>query len=431
MSATVFQFAATKGISGRVDREAGVIYGVAVITGGVTARGHELEVDDTTLEQIAKCGQKKGRVQVKLNHRDPQALQSICGYVEGFRKEGDKVVADWHLLKSHDEFDALIERAERMPDCFGLSAAFTGPPKGERRTDGKKAARCEELLAVDCVPMPAANPAGLFESKMDPAIPEVDTRKENNMEGDKQQQQQGNEPTLNDVMAALQGIQAKVESIEARQADIEAAMSEDAPISEEELAELSNMDDKELAALGLTRAEVQAAVEAYLAEAGDPSEDGQGGEGEGAGDGEGAGAEAGAATAALSALRKRVVELETKLKGDAEDAEAADIMHAFEVIEQKQKALELQNEALQRTVRLQGIKVATPGAESQRMFSAQDGDERVTEFDRLVGQKAIELEGKGITKTKARLEALRFVMKTNPRAYVEHNASRGIVELAD
>jgi hypothetical protein len=433
MRPTVFQFAATGGISGRVDREAGVIYGVAVITGGVTARGHELEVDDVTLEQIAKCGQKKGRVQVKLNHRDPQALQSICGYVTGFRKEGNKTVADWHLLKSHDEFDALIERAERMPDCFGLSAAFTGPPKGERRKDGKKAARCEELLAVDCVPMPAANPAGLFESNLDPATPEVDTRKENNMEGDKQQQQQqGNEPTLNDVMAALQGIQAKVESIEARQADIEAAMSEDAPISEEELAELSNMDDKELAALGLTRAEVQAAVEAYLAEAGDGEGEGEGsGEGEGEGSGEGEGAAAAPATAALSALRKRVVELETKLNGNAEDVEAAEIMHAFEIIEQKQKALELQNEALQRTVRLQGINVATPGAESQRMFSAQEGDEKVTEFDRLVSEKAVELESKGTTKTKARLEALRFVMKTNPRAYAEHNASRGIVELAD
>ena len=438
MSATVFQFAATKGISGRVDREAGVIYGAAVITGGLTARGHELEVDDMTLEQIAKCGQKKGRVQVKLNHRDPQALQSICGYVTGFRKEGNKVVADWHLLKSHDEFDALIERAERMPDCFGLSAAFTGPPKGERRKDGKKAARCDELLAVDCVPMPAANPAGLFESKMDPATPEVDTRKENNMEDDKQQQQQGNEPTLQDVMAALQGIKAKVESIEARQADIEAAMSEDAPISEEELAQLQNMDDKELAELGLTRAEVQAAVEAYLAEAGDGEGESEGsgegegeGEGKGEGSGEGEGAAAAPANAALSALRKRVVELEAKLKGDAEDAEAADIMHAFEIIEQKQKALELQNEALQRTVRLQGIKVATPGAESQRMFSAQEGDERVTEFDRLVSEKAVDLQSKGTTKTKARLEALRFVMKANPRSYAEHIAARGIVELAD
>jgi hypothetical protein len=427
MSATVFQFAATGGISGTVDREAGVIRGAAVITGGLTARGHALEVDDTTLEQIVKCGQKKGRVQVKLNHRDPQALQSICGYVTGFRREGDKVVADWHLLKSHDEFSALMERAERMPDCFGLSAAFTGPPKGERRKDGKKAARCEELLAVDCVPMPAANPAGLFESKLDPAS-SVDTQAGDKLMGDKTNQEQGTEPTLQDVLAAIQGIQTKVDSIESRQAEMEATIAANTPLSEEELAELSNMDDKALAEIGLTRAEVQAAVDAYLAEAGE--DDGEG-EGEGSGEGEGEGAVAAPATAALSALRNRVVELEAKLNGNAEDAEAAEIMHAFEIIEAKQQELSAQNESLRRTVRLQGIKVATPGAESQRMFSATEGDEKVTEFDRLVSEKAVELEAKGTARTKARLEALRFVMKTNPRAYAEHNAARGIVELAD
>lgn len=165
MKATIFHFGAPLGTSSRVDRQAGIIRGVAVITGGVTAKGHDLEVDETTLRQIAQAGREKGRVQVKLNHRDPQALQSICGYLSGFRIEGNKVLADWHLLKSHEEFSKIVEKAEVMPDCFGLSAAFAGPKEGEK-VGGKRYARCEELLAVDCVPMPAANPDGLFEARM-------------------------------------------------------------------------------------------------------------------------------------------------------------------------------------------------------------------------------------------------------------------------
>jgi hypothetical protein len=426
-NSAVFSFAAG-GISGRVDREAGIIRGAAVITGGVTARGHDLEVDDRTLEQIVTCGNSKGRVQVKLNHKDPQALQSICGYLEGFRREGDKVVADWHLLKSHEEFDALMERAVRMPDCFGLSAAFAGPPEGEKLPTGKKAARCEELLAVDCVAMPAANPAGLFS---DGRV--VDTpRDENSMDKNQQNQQ---EPTITDVLAALNELKEAVTDVSNRQAEIDALIEANTPITAEELQELAAMNDAELAEQGITRDEVNEAIEAYNAaveaEAGEGAVEGEGQE---AGEaGEAAAVPAGAASGegAFSELRKRVVELESQLGQKAEDAEKAEVMHAFDVLEAKMTALTAQNDALQRTIRLQGIKAATPGTESLRMFNAPEGDEKVTEFDRLVSAKATELEGKGESKTVARANAIRFAMKDNPRAYAEHNAARGIVKLAD
>jgi hypothetical protein len=433
-NSTVFSFSAGS-ISGRVDREAGIIRGAAVITGGVTARGHDLEVDDKTLEQIVTCGNTKGRVQVKLNHKDPQALQSICGYLEGFRREGDKVVADWHLLKSHEEYDKLMERAERMPDCFGLSAAFAGPPKGEKLKSGKAAARCEELLAVDCVAMPAANPQGLFEAKL-ATVNYSDGRVvdrsplENSMENNQQNQQ---EPTISDVIAALNELKEAVTDVSNRQAEIDALIEANTPITAEELQELASMSDEELAEQGITRDEVNEAIEAYNAEV-----EGEAGEGEGEGQGEAgegeamAGASVGSeAGASFNELRKRVVELESKLGQSAEDAEQAEIMHAFDVLESKMTALAAQNDALQRTIRLQGIKAATPGTESVRMFSAPEGDEKVTEFDRLVSTKATELEGKGQTKTAARASAIRFVMKDNPRAYAEHNAARGIVKLAD
>jgi len=423
MDSQVFQFQAGS-ISGRVDRDAGIIRGAAVITGGVTARGHDLEVDDTTLEQIVTCGNAKGRVQVKLNHKDPQALQSICGYLEGFRREGDKVVADWHLLKSHEEFDALMERATRMPDCFGLSAAFSGPPKGEKRKDGKQAARCEELLAVDCVAMPAANPAGLFEAV-------VDTATNGKPMNDKIEQNEGAapEPTLAEVLAAVQELQEVVTAVANRQAEVDALIEANTPLSLDELAELDAMSDEQLAEQGITRDELNNLI-ANVAEA-------EGGEAEGEGELVGAGhssegndsAAAGgeAAGAALSALQRRVVELEGKLAEKAQNDEAAKIQHAFDVLEEKQNALIAQNESLQRIVKMHGIKAASAGTEGVKMFSGE-GD---TEFNTIVAAKATELEASGKPTAAARAEAIRFAIKSNPRAYAESLSARGLIKLAD
>jgi hypothetical protein len=423
MDSQVFQFQAGS-ISGRGDRDAGIIRGAAVITGGVTARGHDLEVDDTTLEQIVTCGNTKGRVQVKLNHKDPQALQSICGYLEGFRREGDKVVADWHLLKSHEEFDALMERATRMPDCFGLSAAFSGPPKGEKRKDGKQAARCEELLAVDCVAMPAANPAGLFEAV-------VDTATNGKPMNDKIEQNEGAapEPTLAEVLAAVQELQEVVTAVANRQAEVDALIEANTPLSMDELAELDAMSDEQLAEQGITRDELNNLI-ANVAEA-------EGGEAEGEGELVGAGhssegndsAAAGgeAAGAALSALQRRVVELEGKLAEKAQNDEAAKIQHAFDVLEEKQNALIAQNESLQRIVKMHGIKAASAGTEGVKMFSGE-GD---TEFNSIVAAKATELEASGKPTAAARAEAIRFAIKSNPRAYAESLSARGLIKLAD
>ena len=424
MDSEVFQFQAGS-ISGRVDRDAGIIRGAAVITGGVTARGHDLEVDDKTLEQIVTCGNTKGRVQVKLNHKDPQALQSICGYLEGFRREGNKVVADWHLLKSHEEFDALMERATRMPDCFGLSAAFAGPPKGEKRTDGKQAARCEELLAVDCVAMPAANPAGLFEAV-------VDTAGKGKLMNDKIEQNAGAapEPTLAEVIAAVQELQEVVTAVANRQAEVDALIEANTPLSMDELAELDAMSDEQLAEQGITRDELNNLIANVTAEA-------EGGEAEGEGEGElvGVGSEGNdsaaaggeSAGAALSALQSRVVELEGKLAEKAQNDEAAKIQHAFDVLEEKQNALIAQNESLQRIVKMHGIKAASAGTEGVKMFSGE-GD---TEFNTIVAAKATELEAGGKPTAAARAEAIRFAIKSNPRAYAESLSARGLIKLAD
>ena len=146
---------------GHVDEHNAVIHGVSMITGNLTAEGHELEVDATTLRQVFDCAVKAGQVPVKLNHGS--GIEWLNGYLDNFHIDGDKVRGDWHLLKSHDETPKMLERATRQPGTFGLSVAFKGG--GERVAGGKKAARCTKLLATDCVTAPAANPGGLFSAR--------------------------------------------------------------------------------------------------------------------------------------------------------------------------------------------------------------------------------------------------------------------------
>lgn len=139
------------------------------------ARGHDLVVDETTLAQIVECGRRARKVQVKYDHKS--GVTAIAGHLTNFRLAGDKAVADFHLLKTHEETPKTLEKALTMPECFGLSAAFSGPEHGEK-IGGKKYARCTELLAVDCVTNPAANPTGLFSAadterrkrEMNPAV---------------------------------------------------------------------------------------------------------------------------------------------------------------------------------------------------------------------------------------------------------------------
>ncbi len=154
------QFAAASLSGGMVDPLNSVVRGVSVITAGVVARGHDLAVDETTLAQMQQCAEAKGQVPVKVDHKSGAA--SVCGFLTNFRREGSQLKADWHLLTTHPQTPQILETAERMPGGVGLSASFLSPESGER---GK--ARCTELLSVDYVTMPAANPNGLFAAKAD------------------------------------------------------------------------------------------------------------------------------------------------------------------------------------------------------------------------------------------------------------------------
>jgi hypothetical protein len=144
--------------SGTVDFDNAIIRDVAVITGDVEAEGHDLVVDATTVKQLHPLAKKK--VPVNLDHGS--GIKDTCGFLTNFHIDDNKLRADWHLLKSHDETPKMLERADVMPECFGLSVKFKG---GGEKKGMKKFARADKLISVDCVAQPAANPEGLFSAK--------------------------------------------------------------------------------------------------------------------------------------------------------------------------------------------------------------------------------------------------------------------------
>jgi hypothetical protein len=134
-----------------------IIEGVSVISVG-EAKGHGLFVDAQTLREVKACAETyAGGVKVNLDHG--AGIKDIIGFVDNFRIIADKLVADLNLLQNAERREYVLEIAEKLPDTFGISIAFSGPV---REIDGKRFASCEELYSADLVQTPAANPTGLF-----------------------------------------------------------------------------------------------------------------------------------------------------------------------------------------------------------------------------------------------------------------------------
>lgn len=412
------------------------IRGVSVITGGQEAEGHGLTIDNETLRQLQACAKERGKIPVTLDHGS--GIKDINGYLTGFRLDETggkpKIRADWHLLETHPETRVMIEKAEKMPTCFGLSVAFKGPPKGVAIGNGKMAARCEKLLSVDVVTRPAAN-EGLF------SVPPVDKSgksmaKEKQVVNPEQGEQPAPEPTMADIMQALQQISGRLDQHEEALGQIQGE-------AQPSLEEIAQMSDEELQQLGLTREEVNAAVEEVLASM-PPEGEGQPGEGEvapqGAGQGEmvGAGAPAGgfggegsgtaagqtSGAAAFHALQQQVVRLESQLKltelrkkKEAEDIELSAIEQKVLILaDQRDQALkfaeqkEAENEALRLAVRT-GTRPVRAGVDNDmRMFGVGENGE-LHQFQIRVKQ----LKDSG----KSEGEAITFAQKENPALHAD------------
>ena len=231
----VITFSASAGV---IDAQTGIIRGVSLITKG-PALGHGVMIDDKTLEQVKKAAEQySGGLKVKLDHSG--GAGDIVGYIDTLRIEGEKLLGDLHLLESSVHRAYILEIAERIPDTFGLSIAFSGP--SEKSADKLTTLqRCSEIYSVDLVSEPAANPAGFFSRKL---------KQLQNGEVEQPEAKIKIEIPMNDEMKkAIEGmIQSAMMSMNDKLAKLEAALP---PVEEKPAAMSAQTEVVQLAANAL------------------------------------------------------------------------------------------------------------------------------------------------------------------------------------
>ena len=402
----------------KVDRTKGIVFGVSVITGGVKAKGHDLWTDNTTLLQMKEKGDERGKVLVKENHKNPgggtSGVDAMVGFLTGFRVEDGKTKADLHFYSSHPRRDLYLDAAENTPELFGLSAAFIPPEKGETK-GGKKMARVDELVSVDLVTTPAANPSGLFSAGVDSSDGAMSTP---------------NSGAEDPILAAIKQLTGQLDSfkqsVEGRLANIEAASQ-----PELTLGDLAEMTDEQLAEAGYTREQVDAAITEAIAHAeAAAAEAGEGAEGAPAAEGEGAEAAAAApAGAALSALTRQVQELQAQNDALVQRLEAEDtaaqqeaVNHEFAAVDEALELLSAENEALRKAVKSAGSKPVSAGRDIIG-FEAKGGKHGDGSFESIV-----ELSVKG---GKKRHVAMLEAIHAHPTEYAAFKARMGVAKKPD
>jgi len=214
-----------------------IIEGVSIISVG-EAKGHGLFVDDITLQEVKACAESfAGGVKVNLDHG--AGIKDIVGFCDNFRIVGEKLVADLNLLETAEKRAYVLEIAERMPDTFGISIAFSGPV---REKDGRSFASCTELYSADLVQTPAANPTGLFnftEKSVDTSAKQMDDDK-NKMENGE------DEVSIADIVERLTALETAFGDYKSKMEDApkDEEKMEDAPMVEEKDSELSKLSTK-------------------------------------------------------------------------------------------------------------------------------------------------------------------------------------------
>ena len=243
--------------AGAIDAEAGVIRGVSLITKG-PALGHGVMIDEKTLEQVKNAAEQyAGGLKVKLDHSG--GAGDIVGYIDALRIDGDKLLGDLHLLQSSPHRSYILEIAQRIPDTFGLSIAFSGP--SEKSADGLKTLqRCSEIYSVDLVSEPAANPSGFFARKLkELQASEVETP-EAKIENDL--------PMNDEIKTAVEGmIQSAMMAMGERLSKLESAVTPPAEVEDKPAAMSAQNEAVQLAA----NAAALAAIKEFSKSFGAPS----------------------------------------------------------------------------------------------------------------------------------------------------------------
>lgn len=146
----------------RIDKDAGIIYGVRVI--GTQSRNRREYPADVLKANQGKYEESR----VYIDHKRDKGERSIrdkWGQLREIRvgKEGG-LEADLHYNRAHPMTPQLIEDAERFPKSFGLSHTASG--EEEKRGGRNVVTSIEEVFSVDLVSTPATT-NGLFESEND------------------------------------------------------------------------------------------------------------------------------------------------------------------------------------------------------------------------------------------------------------------------
>lgn len=215
-----------------------IIEGVSIISVG-EAKGHGLFVDDVTLQEVKACAESyAGGVKVNLDHG--AGIKDIVGFCDNFRIVGKKLVADLNLLETAEKRAYVLEIAERMPDTFGISIAFSGPV---RERDGQSFASCTELYSADLVQTPAANPTGLFSF----TAKSVDISAKQ-MDEDKTKLEDGEEDTVSiaDIVERLTALETAFGDYKSKMEETpkDEEKMEDAPKDEEKDSEMGKLSAK-------------------------------------------------------------------------------------------------------------------------------------------------------------------------------------------
>jgi hypothetical protein len=181
----------------------GIIRGVSLCTRG-EALGHWVWLDQTFIEQVYEGLEKAGERGLKGRFTHPDMSADGLGHYLGrydngsLSDDGSQVFADFHFAPSaHETPDGdlaeyLMQRADEDPESFGLSIVFEHDEQAESEfvkanrveveKDGEtekrwrspdadnkrnlRHARLKILYACDAVDEPAANPGGLFHSRL-------------------------------------------------------------------------------------------------------------------------------------------------------------------------------------------------------------------------------------------------------------------------
>ena len=162
----------------RVDRAARRIENVSLITRG-PAVGHGYDIDDETLRQVSALLASKPRgVKSRLTHPESgwfggaDGIEVLVGRASNPRIEDGQVRGDIQFGRYADDSPSgklatyLLGVAEEDPEAVGLSIVYEPAPFAERTDDQQRplppACRLQDLLAVDFVGDPGANPGGLL-----------------------------------------------------------------------------------------------------------------------------------------------------------------------------------------------------------------------------------------------------------------------------